>query len=127
MKNKGFVALLILITISSLILVFQYIGSIEIGHYFDQVQRKEYRYISYYNAYSCLDYSFLSLAHDYFIDIDSEIILNDLNCSIISIKRNQNSTNERIIRVSGKFKNIISYRVAIVRLYDDHLEIVSIQ
>lgn len=120
-------AFIMIITISSLILVFQYTGSLEILSLFDQVQRKEYRYIAYYNANSCIDYAILSISHDYFFRVNSEIKLDDLNCSILSVNNYLNSTNEMIIRVSGKFKNITSFRVANIRLYDDHLEIVSIQ
>ncbi len=127
MKNKGFVAFMILVTISSFILIFQYLSSIEIFQFFDQVQRKQYREIAYYNAYSCINQALLGLSSDYFFKSNSEIKFDELNCSILSLAEDVNLSNRRIIMVSGKFKNIIVYRVATTRLFDDHIEIISIQ
>lgn len=127
MTNKGFIAFAMLVIISSFILVFQYINSIEIGHFFDMVQRKQYREIAYYNAYSCIDQALLALNQDYFLSIGSVMKFDDFNCSIISIVNDINSPNKRIIRVFGNYKNIVVYRSAIARLYDDHLEIISIE
>ncbi len=127
MKNRGIIAFIMLITISSFILIFQYFNSFDIIIFFDQVQRKQYREIAFYNAYSCIDQAILSLNSDYFFTTLSEIKFSKFNCSIISIVDDINLFNRRIIKVSGNYKNIIIYREAVIRLYDDHLEIISIK
>ncbi len=127
MLNRGFVAFTMLITISSFIIILQYINSIEIISFFDQVQRKEYREIAFYNAYSCIDQAMLSINSDYFFILNSEMRFDELNCSILSVTKDISSQNIRIIEVKGNSKNIIIKRVAIVKLYDDHLEIISIK
>ena len=123
-SNNGFAAFILVITISSLFIAFSFIQSTEYGHYFDEVQNKEYRLIAYYNAYSCIDQALLVLSHDYFFTTDKKIQIIELNCSIISVF---DSNGQKMILVSGKYKKVVEYRQAIARLYDDHLEIVSIQ
>jgi hypothetical protein len=123
-NNKGFAAFILVVSISSLMLAFSFMQAIEYGHYFDAVQTKEYRLMSYYSAYSCIDQAFLALSHDYFFTTNIEIPIKDLNCVIKSVI-SQDDT--RIISVYGKYKNIIVYRSAVAKLFDDQLEIVSIQ
>ncbi len=124
MNNKGFAAFILVVTISSLMLAFVSISSIEYLHYFDQVQRKQYRLMSYYFAYSCIDHALLSFSQDYFFSLDREVYFPNLNCGISSI---ENIGNNLIIRVYGKYKEIVINRQATATLYDDHLEIVSIE
>lgn len=123
-QNKGFAALILIIYTSTLMLIFTYLQGIEYGHFFDEVKAKEYRLMSYYSAYSCIDQAFLTLTRDYFFLTDIEIEFFDLNCSIDSVN---NSGGFKMIKVHGKYKNIIVYRSAVARLYDDHLEIISIE
>jgi hypothetical protein len=127
MLNRGFVAFTILITVTCFIIIFQYINSLGIIHFFDQVQRKQYREIAFYNAYSCIDQALLSLSQDYFFLLSSVLKFDELNCSILSVTKDVNSQNIRIIEAKGNFKNIIIKRVAIAKLYDDHLELISIE
>ena len=123
-KQKGFAAFILVISISSLILAFSFMQAIEYGHFFDQVQRKEYRLMAFYSAYSCIDQALLAFAHDYFFNSFKEINYKDLNCSIISAI---DENGIKIISVYGKYKNIVFYRKAKARLFDDHLEILSIE
>ncbi len=123
-KKKGFAAFILIIYISTLMLVFSFMQGIEIGHFFDQVKIKQYRLMNYYFAYSCIDQAILALSRDYFLNLKKEIEFSDLNCSIDSIS----STNEqKMIKVHGKYKNINVYRVANIKLFEDHLEIISIE
>jgi hypothetical protein len=122
--NKGFAALILIIYISTLMLAFSFIQGIEIGHFFDQTKAKQYRLMSYYYAYSCIDQAFLTLTHDYFFKTEKEIEFPDLNCSILSVS-GQNA--QKIIKVHGKYKNINVFRVANAHLFDDHIEIISIE
>lgn len=123
--NNGFVSLTLVITISSLLLAFTYMQSIEIAHYFDMTRTKELRYINYYNAYSCIDQAILNISHDYFYSVASPIIINDFNCVIDSVSNSTNNT--KIIHAHGNYKNMNVYRLAKVRLYDDRLVIELIE
>lgn len=123
-KNSGFAAFTLVIFISTLMLTFTFMQGIEYSHFFDQTKTKEYRLMSYYSAYSCIDQALLGLTHDYFFLVQSEIEFPDLFCSIDSIS---DSSGLKTITVHGKYKNIFVYRLATARLYDDHLEIISIE
>lgn len=123
-KKRGFTALVLVIYVSALTVIFTYLSGIEFGHFFDEVKTKQYRLMSYYYAYSCIDQAFLTLTSDFFFETNSEIVIVDLNCSIDSVK---DVNGFKLIKVHGKYKNIIVYRVATARLYDDHLEIISIE
>lgn len=122
--NNGFASLILVITISSMMLAIFFIQSIEYGHFFDQVQKKEYRLISHYSAYSCIDQAILSIAHDFHFETKNIIEFPDLNCAILSVLNNDNKKN---IVTFGKFNKVFVYRSAVVRLFDDHLEVVSIE
>ena len=123
-NNDGFVATLLIISISAMILAFSFMSSIEIGHFFDEVMKKEYRLMSYYDGYACLDQAMLAISHDYFVNLNKQIDFPDLSCSIDSILDNNG---EKIITAHGNYKNIVIFRIAIVKVYDDHLEIISIK
>jgi hypothetical protein len=123
-KEKGFAAFILVTSISSLMLAFTFMNLIEYGHFFDQVQTKEYRLMSYYSAYSCIDQALLTLTRDYFFEINREIIIADLSCSVLSVK---DENGLKMISVYGNYKNIKVYRRATARLHDDHLEIISIE
>lgn len=121
--NRGFVALTLVITVSSLLLAFTYILSIETAHFFDQTERKEYRLMGYYFAYSCIDQAILSLSHDYFYQISEPKGIPDLHCSIDVVK---DENGFKKIEVHGNYKNIIVKRRAFARLYDNRVELISI-
>ncbi len=122
--NKGFVALTLVITISSLLLAFSFMQSVDIAHFFDQTQTKQYRLMSYYSAYNCIDRAVLNLAHDYFYKVTESVEIPDLNCKISAIKRENGLV---MIEVLGNYKKIEVKRSAIARLYDNVVEIISIQ
>ncbi len=124
MNTRGFAAFILVISISTLMLAFIFMQGIEYGHFFDETSTKEYRLMSYYSAYSCIDQALLGLAHDYFFLTQSEIKFSDLHCSIDSIS---DAHEFKMITVHGNYKNIIVNRHATARLYDDHLEIISIE
>ena len=116
--NRGFIAITLVISVTSLLLVFSYIQSIEIAHFFDQTRLKEYRLMNYYNASSCIDQAILNLAHDYFYEVTTPVIIPDLNCTIDNI-RTENGL--KIVEAYGNYKNIKVKRIAKVRLYDDRV------
>lgn len=123
-KNKGFAAFILVVSISGLTLALSMMQYVEFGHFFDQARLKEYRYKSYYAAYSCIDQVILAFSHDFFFDLDEPREIPDLFCSIDSIQTNGN---EKTIHVHGNYKNIIINRLANIRLFDDHLEIIKIE
>ena len=123
-NKKGFAAFILVVSISSLMLAFSFMQAIEYGHFFDEVQNKEYRLISYYSAYSCIDQALLALAHDYFFSTNKEIEISDLNCSIVSIIDNNG---QKMILVYGKYKKVIVYRSAVARVSDNYIEVISIE
>ena len=122
--NRGFAAFILVISISSLTLAFSAMQYIESGHFFDQARLKEYRLRSYYAAYSCIDQAILSFSHDFFFNLSQAREFPDLFCLIDSI---QSSGNEKTIHVRGNYKNIITNRLANIRLFDDHIEIIKIE
>ncbi|MDQ5893664.1 MAG: hypothetical protein QG640_676 [Patescibacteria group bacterium] len=121
--KDGFVALTLVITVSSLLLAFTFMQSIEIGHFFDMTQRKQYRLMNHYNAYNCIDQAILALANDYFYQISEPYEIPDLYCVIDSVEENEGL---KIIYSHGNFKNGNVKRLAVVRLYDNRFEIISI-
>lgn len=127
MKNrlqKGFIALTLIISVSALLFVFSFIQSTDIIHFFDETTRKEYRLMSYYYAYSCIDYALLTLSHDYFFLTTEPIDIKDLHCTIDSVI---DRDGKREIYVHGNYQNISVYRSAIAIVHDSSIEIVSIK
>lgn len=122
-KRKGFVALTMVIIISSLILAFTFTQSIETAHFFDMTERKLYRLMNYYFAYSCIDQAILNTSYDYFFIAPKPILLKNFNCVIDKIEMNGNL---RHIYVHGNYKQIKVNREAIIKVYDDRIEIISI-
>ncbi len=123
-NNKGFASTILVLSISALVLVLISIQSIESNHFFDEVKRKQYRLMSYYFAYSCIDQALLSISHDYFFSVSSERKYDELNCSIDSIK---DDYDKKIIKVHGIYKDIKVFRTATIRVFDNHLEILLIE
>ncbi|MEK7463528.1 MAG: hypothetical protein AAB610_00180 [Patescibacteria group bacterium] len=128
MKNKcrtqeGFVALTLVIMAASLTLAFSFMQSVEIGHFFDMTLRKEYRLMNHFNAYNCIDQAILANAHDYFYEVAEPQEIPDLHCVIDSV-REENGF--KLIDAHGNFKNGNVKMSAIIRLYDNGVEIISI-
>ncbi len=121
--NQGFIALTLVITVATLLLTFSFVQSIEIGHFFDQTQRKQYRLMNYYNAGNCIDQAVLNLAHDYFYRIQQPAEISDLDCVIDLVKEENGFI---MIEVHGNLKNMNVKRSAIAKLYDNKVELISI-
>ncbi|HEY4503658.1 MAG TPA: hypothetical protein VJJ28_00915 [Candidatus Paceibacterota bacterium] len=128
--NKGFIALVTVLSVAGILLALVFTSSIESGLFYDQALRKEYRMMNYYYAYDCIDQAILALAHDYFfkVTLANPIEIKKYHCSIISIGRLEGeSDNTRIISTRGDFMKAYVYRQAVVLLYDHSLEVVSIE
>ncbi len=123
-RNSGFIALTTVLIVSSLILAFLYLKSTEISYFFEQVQLKKARIIIYYNIGNCIDQAILNLTKDYFYEISTTTEYFNLHCSIDMVKEENGF---KIIKASGNLKNIILKRQASVRLYDNRLEVISIE
>ncbi len=121
--NKGFIALALVISVSAILLAFSFIQSIETAHFFDETTRKEYRLMSYYYAYACIDQALLILAHDYFFTLNQPKDLTDLHCTIDSVTNQNGNIN---IHVHGNYQNVIVYRSATAIMHDSYIEIISI-
>ncbi len=122
--NSGFVSLVLVMSVSTLLLVFTYIQSGETFLFFDQTQRKQYRLMNYYNAYNCIDRAILNLAHDYFYEISTPVEIGELNCSIDFVKKENGITE---IRTSGTYKKAVVKRSALVKVNDRSLEVLEIE
>ncbi len=123
-ERRGFIALTLVLVISSIILAFTFIRGIETGEFFDQVELKKIRIMNYKNAYKCIDQAIINLTHDYFYEVSTSTLIYYLHCSIDMVKRENDFF---IIQTSGNYRNIIVKRKAIIRLYDNSVEIVSIE
>lgn len=121
-KQNGFVALTLVITISSLLMAFVYIESIDSAHYFDQAVLKKYRLMNYYNAKSCVDQAILRVSQDYFFTLDRPFRIKELNCYIDSITREGDIL---IIKTYGDYMNIKVEREGRVRIYDNGVEVIK--
>lgn len=121
--KSGFIALTLVVTVSSLLLAFSFTQSIDIGHFFDQTRLKEYRLISYFNAYKCIDHAILIISHDYFYETSTPSKITDLQCSIDRVYRYGDFF---YIETHGLYKNIIVKRKAVAQVFDSKIEIYSI-
>ena len=113
----------LVITVASLLLSFSFMQSIEIAHFFDATQRKGYRLMNHYNALNCIDQAVLNLAHDYFYQVSIPTEISDLNCVIDKVEQDEGFV---MIEAHGNLKNMSSKRSATARLYDNRVEIISI-
>ncbi len=120
--NQGFVSITLVIVVSSMLLAFSYLQSIEIASFFDQVITKEYRLMNYYNAYSCIDQATLRLSSDYFFRTNNPIKIEYLNCKIIKV---YDFDGVIVIESQGDYKGVNINRTAKVKLYDNRLELVQ--
>ena len=111
--NKGFIALTIVLFISTVMLVLASSRLIELGHFIDLVAHKEYRLMKYYNAYSCIDEAISELAHDYFFIAEIPISIPEFSCSILKILADGEN---RYILARGDYQKACVYRSAIVKM-----------
>lgn len=121
--NKGFIAITTVLTVSGILLVLVAASSLQSATFFDQVVRKEYRLINYYNAGNCIDQAILELAHDYFFTTSIERKNKYFDCSILSVVA---VGDLRLIETRGDLQKAYSYRKATVRLLLHTIEIVTI-
>lgn len=122
-NKKGFVAITIVLSVTGIILALVVSLSIDSALFFDQARAKIYRAMNYYYAYNCIDQATLFLAHDYFFEPDSPVIVKEHYCQILSVEKQGNKRN---IRTVGNFKNANVYRSAVVEMDIHGLKIVSI-
>ncbi len=122
--NKGFIALTLVLSVSGLLLGLVAASSLQSITFFDQVMRKQYRYMNYHNARNCIDQAFLELAHDYFFTTETSIFIPYFNCSILSVRAEGDL---RHISTRGDFKKAYVYRNATARLKPHELEVVKIE
>lgn len=122
-NDKGFVAITLVIMVSSILLAFSSLQSIEVSEFFGQVLLKEYRLMNYYNAQSCIDQAMLKISSDYFFTLSSPISIPYLNCRILKVYENNGYL---IIETQGSYKKIYINRIAKVKLHDNRLELISI-
>lgn len=122
--NKGFIASTLVITVSSLLLVFSVTQSTEISGFFDMSQSKIYRIMNRYFAENCIDRAVLNISHDYFFETEIPIPVDSLHCVIDIVKNNNGVIN---IETHGNYKNQSVKKRATVMLYDNGLEIISIE
>lgn len=123
-RNKGFIALTIVLTVSGILLGLIFISSVESALFFDQAMKKQYRTMNYYHAYSCIDQAVLILSHDYFFNPSYPLIIPELNCSILSVYENGNM---RTIKTVGDFMDANVYRQASVKMSVHGPEVLSIE
>jgi hypothetical protein len=83
MKNRGFIALTLVLSVAGTLLALVLISSIDSASFFDQAMKKEYRAMNYYYAYDCLDQAILALSHDYFFEPSTPIEIPEFHCSIL--------------------------------------------
>jgi hypothetical protein len=122
-KNKGFIALILTLSIAGTLLGLVLTASIETGSFFDQAMKKVYREMNYYYAYDCIDRAILMISHDYFFTAENSINISDYHCSILSVTKEGNLRN---ISTRGDYKKLYVYRQAQVEVYDHGSKIIWI-
>ena len=122
--KNGFIALTLALSVMGTLLSFIFLSGIETGHFFDQAIHKEYRVMNSYFANNCIDQAILSLAHDYFFSITEPIEMTNLFCTILSLKKDSSSIHT--IETRGDYMKNYVYRKGVVRVHDDHVEIISL-
>jgi hypothetical protein len=120
-KNKGFVALTLIVFVSAILLAFSFTNFIEFGHFFDETRVKKNRLMSSYYAESCMNIALLTLAKDYFFTLQNPIDIVELKCSIDSVIKNGEM---RIITTHGNWQNIKVFLTKKVLLQDTSIEII---
>ncbi len=126
-NNKGFIAIIIVLMVSGILLALISYSSLESATFFDQALRKEYRTMNHYYAFSCIDQAILMLIHDYFFEIregDESIDMPWLYCQILKVEK---VGNIHKITTVGNYKNANVYRYAEVRVGESGVEIVEIK
>jgi len=122
MNSRGFMSLTLVITVSSIILAFSALQSLDIAQLFDQTRTKQYRLMNYYNAYSCIDQAILNLSHNYFYRVSTSTPIPYLSCSIEEVIEQNGLVS---ISAIGNYKNIDVKRSAAVRLNDFSIEVIK--
>jgi hypothetical protein len=122
--NKGFIALVLTLSMSGILLALVTASSINSASFFDQALHKKYRAMNYYYAYNCIDQAILDLAHDYFLILNEARELSEHHCSILSIKKENGI---HTISTRGDWKSAYVYREARVKVGDAGVEILEIK
>jgi hypothetical protein len=122
MKNRGFIALTLVLSVAGTLLALVLISSIDSASFFDQAMKKEYRAMNYYYAYDCLDQAILALSHDYFFEPSTPIEIPEFHCSILSVQKDGDL---RTITAVGNYMKALVYRKVTVRLGVHGVEVVE--
>jgi hypothetical protein len=117
-NNRGFVALISILVISSIALILSTTAGIAGFGVMDQVLKKEYRTIAKWSAYSCIDLASLEIAHDFFVEILEPVHISKFNCYIDEIS---GSGSNRKVLVRGVYKGVTHIKSAIVNIFDHNL------
>jgi hypothetical protein len=112
--NRGFIALTLVLIVSTMTLVFLSYKYLSIGYFFDSTVRKEYRLNSYYNALSCADQAILNLTKDYFYRSNTPVKVEYFNCHIDSVIDNGGYIE---IRTHGEVGGVVVRILTKVSLY----------
>ncbi len=122
--NKGFIALTLVLSVSTLLLGLVAASSLQSFTFFDQVMKKQYRFMNRYNALNCIDQAILELAHDYFYITETARFIPHFQCSIISVRAEGDL---RYISTRGDLEKAYIYRSAVVRMRPQELEVIEIE
>ncbi len=106
-QKRGFVALVGIVLLTSIMLGLVIYSSTEKIIFNDILTKKIYRTMNYYFAYNCVDQAKLKIKIDYFLIINNTISIPELNCSIVSVNK-INSTFKIITK--GDYMNATVYR-----------------
>lgn len=105
-EQKGFTSLIMVILISGILFILTINNSIENSTFFDQVTKKVYRKMNYYNALSCMNYAYLMISYDFFFNPKQPYDIKELNCKILEVNINGNN---REVKTMGYYKNANFY------------------
>lgn len=122
--NKGFIALTLVLSVTTTLLALVAASSLDSALFFDMALRKEYRTMNHYYAGNCIDQAILRIAHDHFYLVSVPKEIPYLNCSILSITKEGDL---RHISTRGDFQEAYVYRSAVIRVHIHDLEVVKIE
>lgn len=115
-KDKGFSSLIMVLLISGILFVLTLNNSLENGTFFDQVTKKLYRKMNYYNAISCLNYAYLMISYDFLFNPKQPYDIKELNCKILEVNINGN---KREVKTLGYYKGAHVYLNKTITVGDD--------
>src|SRR5574343_7273 len=122
--NRGFSSSILVTFMARSILAIVMTRSVSYVDFINQVSLKKLRIENYFNASNCIDRAILNITHDYFYTVSSKVDFDYLHCSIDIVEKDNDF---RIIKTTGNLRNIYVKRQAKIKLYDNRVEIISIE